>query len=92
MLKTELIKNRIDEDLNLLVYELLTNSGSLLNHTIEEISRKNQIKKEEVEKIFKKLQKRGLLFISQGRFCLTPKGFLFVLNLLEKQGGDSNGR
>jgi len=88
MLKTEPIKNRTNKDLNLIVFEILTNSGNLLNPTIEEISRKTQARRKEVKNLFKKLQKRGLLFISQGRFCLTSKGFLFALNLLERQGGE----
>jgi len=92
MLKTEPIKNRVDEDLNLIVYEILTNSGNLLNPTIEEISRKTQARRKELENLFKKLQKRGLLFISHGRFCLTSKGFLFILNLLKRQGGEDNGQ
>jgi len=82
------MKSRFDKDLNLIVCELLTNSGSLLNLTIEEISRKAQVRREEVENLLKKMQKRGLIFISQGRFCLTPQGLLFLLKILD---GGENG-
>ncbi len=88
-----LMKNKLDENLKLLVVQLLSNSGSLLDTTLEEISRKSQLKRDDVESLIRKMQKRGLAFISHGRFCLTPRGLLFLLGMLEKNAEvDDGGR
>uniref|UniRef100_A0A7V4KEI6 ArnR1-like winged helix-turn-helix domain-containing protein n=1 Tax=Fervidobacterium pennivorans TaxID=93466 RepID=A0A7V4KEI6_FERPE len=79
-----LMKDKLDGNLKLLLAELLTNSGSHLDTTVENISRKYQLRRDETESFIRKLQKRGLAFISQGRFCLTPKGMVFVLTLIER--------
>jgi len=91
-MRCHIIQGKRNKFLNLIARKLLVNSGDFLTLTIEEISRKAQKKREEVEAIFKKLQKEKLLLTSRGRFYLTLKGLLFVLNFLEKQKGDNNGK
>jgi hypothetical protein len=78
-----LLEVRKDEYLSLVARELLLSEGQNLEETIGLISKKLNVKKEEIESFVDKLYRGNLLIKSRENFGFTIEGITFLLSLAE---------